>query len=1513
MDKMLNQAAKTNKDNNQYAPSKSYSFLILPIFIVLLGTLLGLWLEHDNRQLNQQKVQQALHSRLDKIANQVVEKITLYQYGLRGLRGAILSQNPGEFDYQHMLNYTNSRDYASEFPGARGFGFINRVTPDQKDDFVERMQQERHRPFQIKQLSPHEGDLFIIQYVEPEERNFEAIGLDISSEKNRREAALRAARDNTLSLTGPITLVQETQKTQHGFLLLMPVYQGAIANDPQQRLQQLVGWSYAPLLIGEILDSIEQINEHVWLTITDTSDDNTVTTFFTREAEQAKLPKFNISKDLSIYGRHWQLNIIATQSFIDSLAIHDAHNNLQLAVLLSLLLALIVFFIQLDWRRHRVVVRQQAELAAIVTNANEVIIGKNKQGIVTSWNEAAEQMFGYTEQEAVGRKIIDLIIPADKIDEEKYIISKIVSGEKIRSLDTTRQTKTGEIIPVSVNVTAIKDDNQQVIGSAVTMLDISHIKLAEQNLLRANEELEYQVQVRTKEIADVSILQRSILDNAGYAIIATDPKGVITLFNPAAEKILEYSQDEVVGKQTPAIFHDPNEIAARAKQLSAELNQTIEPGFEVFVAKAKLGKVDSREWSYIRKDGSVCQVNLSVNALKDSQGELVGFVGIAIDLTRQKQLEFELDLAKLSTEQTSDAVFWVTPEARILKVNQAACKALGYSNLILQRKVIEDVCPDYTKTKWSQHLQQLQANQELMINTEFLNNNAQTIPVSLTSTLVHLSGQKFIYMVARDISEQLAREKELAIAKDNADAANQAKSSFLANMSHEIRTPMNAILGLLQLIKQTDLTARQLDYINKTHNASKSLLSLLNDILDISKVEAGKMQLEEHPFDLHEFMHDINVILSANLAHKNIEVVYDIPVQNPLALIGDSLRLKQVMLNLAGNAIKFTEQGQVIITIDVMSQANDAIQLRFSIQDTGIGMTEQQLAQIFTSFNQAESSTSRRFGGTGLGLSISKRLVELMGGEISVESEIDKGSTFSFSIWLTTTEAPVKALTTADLPPNLDLLIVDDNEQARMILADIVQSQGWQADIAGSGLEALKMVENKQAANQHYDLIFMDWQMPDLDGWRTAERIRQMQNKESTSLIIMITAYSRELLAQKHLADTHLFNGFLEKPVTESTILSAINDTLTGKQIHNQEVQPHTSNQHKLTGLHILLVEDNPTNQLVASELLSNEGATVTIAAGGTFALTELENTSAPFDLILMDIQMPDLDGYQTTQRIRQMSDFKLIPIIAMTANAMQSDKEACFAAGMNDYVGKPFEINHLVNVILNNLNIDNPITETSPNTTDQSQPPITDNLLEFCQLENIDITVALERLGHSLSLYNKILESFSQDLNDYQVQLNGMDLLNEREMIVRIFHTLKGSSATVGMREMTAFATEQDTKLKQTDYHIDSQTLKQFNQLSWQTQQKVKQLQKQLVTATHNKVTAITPSSRSTKSLSQELDRLISSLAESNMQSLDIFSELQPDLYQLDANICNNIDNALNKLDFPTAIQQVERLRGKL
>jgi len=622
-------------------------------------------------------------------------------------------------------------------------------------------------------------------------------------------------------------------------------------------------------------------------------------------------------------------------------------------------------------------------------------------------------------------------------------------------------------------------------------------------------------------------------------------------------------------------------------------------------------------------------------------------------------------------------------------------------------------------------------------------------------------------------------------------------------MSHEIRTPMNAVLGMLKLLQNTDLTKRQLDYAHKAEGAARSLLGLLNDILDFSKIDAGKMTLESRPFRLDTLMRDISVIVSANLGAKPVEVLFDIDQATPRVLMGDGLRLQQVLINLSGNAIKFTSDGEVVISIKVTGRSDNEVALRFAVRDSGIGIAPENQQHIFDGFSQAEASTTRRFGGTGLGLSISRRLVALMGGELTLESQLGIGSTFAFTVTLPVApEEPKAATTSPALPSGLRVLVVDDNPTARSVLASMAESLEWQVDQAAGGADALWLIDQRASSGQDpYQAIFVDWQMPGMDGWETIGRMQQENRNSHSPVVVMITANGREMLAQRSVEEQTRLNGFLVKPVTASMLYDAVVDALADNG-HPQTKATANAAPQPLLGMHLLVVEDNMVNQQVAQEMLTNEGALVELADNGQVGVDAVFGAIAdgkPFDAVLMDIQMPVMDGYSASRVLRQNAGLADLPIIAMTANAMDSDRDACLAAGMNAHVGKPFKLVDLV-ALLQQLTR-RPSAESMTGEGSMVPHLMPNQLPEpaLPRIDAVDTVGALDRLGGNSALYVRVLQSYLTDIGGLPEQLDIALNKSDWESAEKILHALKGLSATVGASYMAAVARKAELVIKKT------------------------------------------------------------------------------------------------------------------
>ena len=646
---------------------------------------------------------------------------------------------------------------------------------------------------------------------------------------------------------------------------------------------------------------------------------------------------------------------------------------------------------------------------------------------------------------------------------------------------------------------------------------------------------------------------------------------------------------------------------------------------------------------------------------------------------------------------------------------------------------------------------------------------------------------------------------ELVQATEAALAASHSKSQFLANMSHEIRTPMNAILGMLSLLRKTELDARQADYAQKTQGAARSLLGLLNDILDFSKVEAGKMTLDPQPFRVDQMLRDLSVILSTNVGAKPVEVLFDIDPSLPRRLVGDAMRLQQVLINLGGNAIKFTAQGEVVLSMVVVARSAAGVTVEVAMRDSGIGIAPENQARIFSGFTQAEASTTRRFGGTGLGVAISQRLVALMGGELKLDSVLGQGSRFHFCVTLPVDDEAAEALQgtgSAGTPAPafaapaaaLRALIVDDNPIAREVLERMGQSLGWTVDVAESGEQALTRLRARAAAGTPCQAVFVDWQMPGLDGWQTSQRISELGLAGTPPVVVMVTAHGREMLGQRSAAEQALLDGFLVKPVTASMLFDALVDARAGHDhAHPSRVGVGVAGGgQRLAGMRLLVTEDNLNNQQVARELLEDEGAVVQIANDGQEAVAAVAAADPPFDVVLMDLQMPVMDGFTATVRIRQDLGLHSLPIVAMTANAMASDREACLAAGMNDHVGKPFDLDHLVGVLRKHAG-----RQDLAAPAELREPAALPGAVrDAAAAAGLQIEAAMARLGGKPDVYARLLRKFLDDLADLPGQLQGHTAQGDTTAMARLLHTVKGVAATLGASGLAAEAARGEQQL---------------------------------------------------------------------------------------------------------------------
>ena len=1047
--------------------------------------------------------------------------------------------------------------------------------------------------------------------------------------------------------------------------------------------------------------------------------------------------------------------------------------------------------------------RKQAEEAllktgalqkAIFNSANFSSIATDAKGVIQIFNVGAERMLGYAADDVVNK-----ITPADISDPQELIAraeslsvelgTQIAPGFEAMSFKASRGIednyeltyirKDGSRFPAVVSVTALREAQDAVIGFLLIGTDNTARKRAEAALLKAG------------------TLQSAIFNSANFSSIATDASGVIQIFNVGAERMLGFRAEDMLNKITPADISDPQELIERAQALSAELETPIAPGFEALVFKASRGIEDIYELTYIRKDGSRFPAVVSVTALRDVQGEIIGYLLIGTDNTARKRIEEEQKqlgqrlrdhqfYTRSLFEANVDALMTTDPGGIVTDVNRQMESLTGCTRDELIGAPFKNY---FTDPERAEAGIRLVLNEKKVTDYQLTarNRDGKKTVVSYNATTFYDRDRKLqgVFASARDITERKQHEDSLREASQNAERANRVKSDFLANMSHEIRTPMNAIIGMTRLALRKNPDASQLNYLTKIDNAAQSLLSIINDILDYSKIEAGKMQLEQIAFSLDEVLNNLNDIVREKAEQKGIEIVFSMANETPHYLKGDPLRLGQILINLVNNAIKFTEVGEVIVEVKVDEGSGDRRQLRFSVRDTGIGMSSEQVSNLFRSFNQADTSTTRKYGGTGLGLAITKQLCELMQGTLEVESEPGKGSTFLFTATFCVAAAglPLKAGARKRDLLNKTVLIVDDSENARDVLIEMLHANGFGARAVPSGEEALSAITLASEAGHPFDLVLMDWRMPGMDGIETSRRIKADSATSRSPAILMVSAFERDETTSGKA--NHELEGFLVKPVNESLLIDKI-ATIFGvkNDLSNSDLRPAPGYfPAELAGRRVLLVEDNEVNRDLATELLGDLGILVTIAVNGRDGVDRV--TGEPFDLVLMDIQMPVMDGLTATKLIRTDDRFVNLPILAMTAHAMSGDRQRSLNAGMNDHITKPIDPNRLLAALIRWM----------PEKIGKKPEPQVELVKHAApeyglpeQLPPFDIPAALARIGKPM-LVRKLMLGFRDLYKSAGFELREHIAKGRVEDAERLAHSIKGVAAMLEAKDLTEVA----------------------------------------------------------------------------------------------------------------------------
>jgi two-component system sensor histidine kinase/response regulator len=805
---------------------------------------------------------------------------------------------------------------------------------------------------------------------------------------------------------------------------------------------------------------------------------------------------------------------------------------------------------------------------------------------------------------------------------------------------------------------------------------------------------------------------------------------------------------------------------------------------------------------------------------RDLLKETAGMAALKLEVIQRNLRTHELleqvraseERSQLILQSTAEGIYGVDTDGRISFVNAATCRMLGFTaeELIGQpaHATFHHHRPDgsdYPKEECPMFAA-FRHGKASRIDDEFLwRKDGAGLPVEYGTTPMVKEGTICGAVISfADITLRKQQEQVIIAARQKAEEATQMKSMFLANMSHEIRTPMNAIIGLSHLALKTSLNPKQRDYIGKVHNAGTSLLAVINDILDFSKIEAGKLEIETTDFKLDEVITSVTTLTAQKAHEKGLEFLAHVAPGIPEYLAGDPLRVGQILTNFVNNAVKFTERGEIRLDIEQLERTGEKVQLKFSVRDTGIGMTPEQSARLFQPFTQADMSTTRKHGGTGLGLTICRRLVELMGGRIWLESDPGVGSTFYFTVWLGMGVAKGTGKIVPERLRRLHVLVVDDNPAACEILREPLCALVSKVDTVASGQAAIAAVR-RQDAREPYDIVFMDWRMPGMDGLLASRHIQSDETLGHRPAIVLVTAFGREEVREE--AERLQLDGFLVKPVTKSMMVDTlVNVFAEGGDGDSWHASASGETEARLRGARILLAEDNEINQQIATELLEGAGATVRVVNNGCEAVDLLSKgpPSPGFDVVLMDLQMPEMDGYQATAKLRAVPRFRALPIIAMTAHATIEERQRCLDAGMNDHISKPIEPEALFETVSRYIRQaalsnggnggDKPLAGEPAAEALVSQPrlaPTVSAELELPLVEGLNAEEGLRRVAGNRKLYLKLLRQFVVEQAEVPSRIAHCLAGGDHATAERLAHTLKGVAGNLGAGTVQKAAAE--------------------------------------------------------------------------------------------------------------------------